>query len=152
MADGSLGVTAAGPAVAELTRRVKFAAAHRYHRPEWDERRNAEVFGACARPHFHGHNYLCAVTVRGEIDPVTGFVVNLDRLDAILEREIMDRFDHKNINLEVPEFGDGRLVPTGENLARFILTRVQAALGTDVIVSEVTVQEDELLSATVRVT
>lgn len=150
MADGSLGGTAPGPAIAELTRRVKFAAAHRYHRPEWDDQRNLEVFGACAHPHFHGHNYLCAVTVRGAIDPVTGFVISLDRLDAILEREVMQRFDHRNINREVPEFGDGGLMPTGENLARFIFARVQAALGSDVTVSEVTVQEDELLSATVR--
>lgn len=142
----------APPTVAELTRRVRFAAAHRYRRPDWDDEQNLRVFGACALPSFHGHNYTCSVTVRGEIDPVTGFVISLDRLDAILASEVMDRFDHRNINLEVPEFADGKLIPTGENLARFILQRVQQALGNEALVTEVVVAEDELLSATVRVT
>jgi 6-pyruvoyltetrahydropterin/6-carboxytetrahydropterin synthase len=132
-----------------LTRRVRFAAAHRYRRPEWDDAENSRVFGLCARPSFHGHNYLCSVTVSGEVDPVTGFVVALDELDAILEREVMDRFDHKNINLEVPEFADGRLVPTSENLARFIFERVSAQLAGSAQVVEVTVAEDDTLSATV---
>ncbi|HSA56985.1 MAG TPA: 6-carboxytetrahydropterin synthase [Gemmatimonadaceae bacterium] len=135
---------------AELTRRVHFAAAHRYRRPDWDDARNERVFGLCAGKNFHGHNYRCAVTVAGPIDPVTGMVVSLDVLDAVLQREVMDRFDHRNINLEVPEFADGRLVPTGENLARFILERVQGALGDAVRVTTVTVAEDESLSATVR--
>lgn len=137
-------------AVVSLTRRVRFAAAHRYRRPDWDEARNVSVFGACAREHYHGHNYRCAVTVTGDVDPVTGMIVSLDTLDAVLAREVVDRFDHRNINVEVPEFADGRLVPTGENLARFILERVQAALGAGVRVSEVTVSEDESLSATAR--
>lgn len=135
---------------AELTRRVIFAAAHRYRRPDWDESRNQHVFGLCAGENFHGHNYTCSVTVAGPIDPVTGFVVSLDTLDAVLEREVMDRFDHRNINLEVPEFADGKLVPTGENLAAFILARVQHALGSHVRVTTVTVAEDANLSATVR--
>lgn len=135
---------------AELTRRVIFAAAHRYRRPDWDESRNQHVFGLCAGESFHGHNYTCSVTVAGAIDPVTGFVVSLDALDAVLAREVMDRFDHRNINLEVPEFADGKLVPTGENLAAFILERVQRALGSQVRVTTVTVAEDENLSATVR--
>jgi 6-pyruvoyltetrahydropterin/6-carboxytetrahydropterin synthase len=133
-----------------LTRRVRFAAAHRYRRPEWDDARNAAVFGACARPSYHGHSYTCAVTVRGAIDPVTGFVADLEQIDAALAREVHDRFDHRNINTDVPEFADGALVPTGENLARFIFERVQAALGTSATVVEVTVAEDESLSATFR--
>lgn len=135
---------------AELTRRVRFSAAHRYRKPDWDEARNRRIFGLCAGESFHGHNYVCSVTVAGPIDPVTGFVVSLDALDAVLEREIMARFDHRNINVEVPEFADGKLVPTGENLAAFILERVQRALGSDVRVTTVTVAEDENLSATVR--
>jgi 6-pyruvoyltetrahydropterin/6-carboxytetrahydropterin synthase len=133
-----------------LTRRVRFAAAHRYRRPEWDDATNDAVFGACARPSYHGHSYSCAVTVRGAIDPVTGFVADLGRIDAALAREVKDRFDHRNINTDVPEFADGALVPTGENLARFIFERVQAALGASVTVVEVTVSEDETLSATFR--
>jgi len=134
-------------ATASLTRRVRFAAAHRYRRPEWDDARNAATFGPCARESYHGHGYVCDVTVRGEIDETTGFVVDLGRLDEVLEREVRARFDHRNINLDVPEFAEGRLVPTGENLARFIFERVQAALGGAVRVTRVTVAEDDSLSA-----
>jgi 6-pyruvoyltetrahydropterin/6-carboxytetrahydropterin synthase len=138
------------PQLALLTRRVRFAAAHRYRRPEWDDARNEAVFGACARPSFHGHSYVCDVTVAGEIDAVTGMVVDLGLLDRVLEAEVRQRFDHRNINLDVPEFADGRLVPTGENLARFILQRVQAALGEATRVTEVTVAEDDTLRVTCR--
>ena len=112
-----------------LTRRVTFAAAHRYRIAEWSDERNAAVFGACARPNFHGHSYVCDVTVTGAIDPVTGFIVDLGVLDDVLQREVRSRFDHANINLDVPEFGDGGLMPTGEELARFIYQQVQHALG-----------------------
>ncbi|MBI3789924.1 MAG: 6-carboxytetrahydropterin synthase [Gemmatimonadetes bacterium] len=131
-----------------LTRRVAFSAAHRYRRPEWDEARNRATFGACANPHSHGHSYKCDVTVTGDVDPVTGFVVDLALLDAALAREVRARFDHRNINDQVPEFADGRLVPTGENLARFILERVQAALGAAARVTTVTVAEDDTLWST----
>ena len=131
-----------------LTRRIRFAAAHRYSRPEWSAERNREVFGACANPSFHGHGYTCDVTVTGAIDESTGFVVDLGVLDRILATEVVDRFDHRNINLDVPEFADGRLVPTGENLARFIFERVQRALGDRATVTAVTVAEDETLRAT----
>ena len=136
------------PSFASLTRRVTFAAAHRYRRPEWSDARNAETFGACAHPNFHGHSYVCDVTVRGPIDDDTGFVVDLGLLDRVLTTEVRERFDHRNINLDVPEFADGRLVQSGENLARFILERVQAALGDGVTVPRVTVAEDATLSAT----
>jgi 6-pyruvoyltetrahydropterin/6-carboxytetrahydropterin synthase len=133
-----------------LTRTVRFAAAHRYRRPEWDDRRNTEVFGQCARPHFHGHTYTCAVTVEGSVDPVTGMMVDLRVLDDVLRREVVERFDHRNINLEVPEFAEGRQVPTGENLAQFIFERVQGALGAGAVVSEVTIAEDDTLRVSVR--
>ena len=135
---------------ASLTRRVTFGAAHRYRRPEWDEARNVEVFGLCARPNYHGHTYVCDVTVEGPIDPVTGMIVDLGRLDDVLRREVRDRFDHRNINLDIPEFADGGLIPTGENVARFIFQRVQAALGSAPRVAEVRVAEDDALSATWR--
>ena len=133
---------------ATLTRRVTFAAAHRYRRPDWDDARNAEVFGLCARPNFHGHSYVCDVTVRGTIDETTGFVVDLGLLDRVLKSEVKDRFDHANINLDVPEFADGKRVPSGENLARFILERVQRGLGSAARVTTVSVAEDETLRAT----
>ena len=88
--------------------------------------------------------------MRGEIDERTGFVVDLGALDAVLAREVRDRFDHRNINVDVPEFADGLLVPTGENLARFIFERVQAGLGDAATVTQVTVAEDATLSATYR--
>jgi 6-pyruvoyltetrahydropterin/6-carboxytetrahydropterin synthase len=135
--------------VAQLIRRVRFAAAHRYRKSEWSEAKNVEVFGLCARPNYHGHNYTCAVTVEGNVDPVTGMVIDLARLDRVLATEVVERLDHRNINLDVPEFGEGHLIPTGENLARFILDRVQAALGDDVVVRAVRIDEDETLSAVV---
>ena len=130
-----------------LTRRVTFAAAHRYRRPDWDDATNAQAFGACARPNYHGHSYVCDVTVSGAIDPVTGFIVDLGLLDDVLQREVRARFDHANINLDVPEFGDGGLMPTGEELARFIHQRVQHALGELARVTRVTVSEDATLTA-----
>ena len=134
--------------IATLTRRVTFAAAHRYRRPEWDDARNAATFGLCARESYHGHTYVCDVTVSGPIDGTTGFLVDLGLLDRVLQREVRDRFDHRNINLDVPEFADGRLVPTGENLARFIFERVAQALGPAASVTGVTVAEDETLRVT----
>ena len=130
-----------------LTRRVSFAAAHRYRIADWSDERNAAVFGACARPNYHGHSYVCDVTVTGEIDPVTGFLVDLGLLDEVLEREVRTRFDHANINLDVPEFADGGLMPTGEELARFICQRVQTALGARARVTRVSVAEDSTLAA-----
>ena len=135
---------------ASLTRRVTFAAAHRYRRPEWDDARNEATFGPCSRASFHGHSYVCDVTVRGPIDPVTGFCADLAVLDRVLRREVHERFDHRNINVDVPEFADGLLVPTGENLARFIFDRVQAALGDAVRVTEGVVAEDATLRCSYR--
>ena len=131
-----------------LTRRVTFAAAHRYRIPAWSDARNEATFGPCARPNYHGHGYVCDVTVTAPVDPVTGFVVDLGALDAVLQREVRDRLDHRNINLDVPEFADGRLVPSGENLARFIGERVQGGLGATARVTRVVVAEDATLSAT----
>ena len=135
---------------AYLTRRITFAAAHRLRRPEWSDEKNDSVFGACARPSYHGHTYVCDVTVGGEIDPLTGFVVDLRLLDSVLDVEVKQRFDHRNINLDVPEFADGALVPTGENLARFICERVQASLPPETRVTEVRVAEDRTMSASYR--
>jgi 6-pyruvoyltetrahydropterin/6-carboxytetrahydropterin synthase len=86
--------------------------------------------------------------VRGPVDPLTGFAVDLALLDGVLAREVRERFDHRNINLDVPEFADGALLPTGENLARFICERVQREIGDTLRVIRVTVAEDSTLSAT----
>ncbi len=131
-----------------LTRRVSFAAAHRYRIAAWSDAMNAATFGPCARSNYHGHGYVCDVTVSGTVDDTTGFVADLSLLDAALQAEVRDRFDHSNINLDVPEFGEGKLIPTGENLARFICERVQAALGSAAQVIRVVVAEDAALSAT----
>src|SRR3954469_2476466 len=133
-----------------LTRRVTFAAAHRYRRADWSEEQNARAFGLCARESFHGHSYVCDVTVTGTLDPMTGMVADLGALDRALAVEVRERFDHRNINLDVPEFADGKLVPTGEELARFICDRVQAALGEAIRVVEVKLAEDSTLSAQFR--
>jgi 6-pyruvoyltetrahydropterin/6-carboxytetrahydropterin synthase len=133
---------------ASLTRRVSFAAAHRYRIAEWSDEKNEQTFGLCARPSFHGHSYVCDVTVAGPIDDTTGFCVDLGVLDRILDTEVRHRFDHRNINLDVPEFADGKLVPTGENLARFIFERVERALAGKAAVVRVTVAEDSTLSTT----
>lgn len=135
---------------AYLTRRVTFAAAHRYRLPQWSDERNAQVFGACANPHFHGHGYTCDVTVRGPVDETTGMLIDLGALDRALRDEVHARFDHRNINLDVPEFADGAMVPTGENLARFIFERVQRAIGDAATVTAVVVAEDESLRAEYR--
>jgi 6-pyruvoyltetrahydropterin/6-carboxytetrahydropterin synthase len=135
---------------ASLTRRVAFAAAHRYRIAEWSDEKNELTFGLCARPNYHGHSYVCDVTVSGAIDEKTGFCVDLGLLDRILDTEVRNRFDHRNINLDVPEFGDGKLMPTGENLARFIFERVERALGAKATVVRVTVAEDATLSTTVE--
>ena len=131
-----------------LTRRVRFAAAHRYRRPEWDDARNAAVFGLCSRESFHGHTYECDVTVTGALDAQTGFVADLGALDDILKRVVGDRLDHRNLNVDVPEFAEGKDIPSGENLARWIADRVQQALPAAVTVTRVVVREDPSLWAT----
>jgi 6-pyruvoyltetrahydropterin/6-carboxytetrahydropterin synthase len=137
-------------AIAYLTRRVTFAAAHRYRLPELSDEENARRFGLCARPNYHGHSYACEVTVRGVIDERTGMIMDLADLDRVLERDVRARFDHANLNLDVPEFAEGRQMPTGENLARHIFQTVQRELGGAAEVCEVRVAEDASLSASYR--
>ncbi len=98
-----------------ITRRETFNAAHRLFRPDWDDEKNMEVFGKCSNPQWHGHNYVLYVTVKGEVDEGTGFVINLKDLSKMIHTHVVDLLDHKNINLEVA-FMKGRLAST-ENLA-----------------------------------
>ena len=98
-----------------LTRRERFNGAHRLFRPDWDDEKNREVFGKCSNPNWHGHNYFLFVTVKGEVNPELGFVVNLKTLGAVIRKEIIDKLDHKNLNTEV-DFLEGKIMST-ENIA-----------------------------------
>ncbi len=109
-----------------VTRRLHFSAGHRLHRPDWDEERNREVFGACSNPTGHGHNYDLEVTVEGEIDPETGFVLDLKRLKELVKEMVISDMDHANLNSDV-EWLDGRN-PTAENLSVAIWDRLEGRL------------------------
>ncbi len=98
-----------------ITRRERFNAAHRLFRPEYSDEQNLAVFGKCSNPNWHGHNYTLYVTVKGEINPDTGFLVNLKDLSALIDKHVIEKLDHRNINLEV-DFMAGKLAST-ENLA-----------------------------------
>ncbi|HSV89106.1 MAG TPA: 6-carboxytetrahydropterin synthase [Bacteroidales bacterium] len=98
-----------------ITRRETFNAAHRLFRPEWDDQKNLEVFGKCSNPLWHGHNYVLYVTVKGHLSPDTGFLVNLKDLSAVINRFVVEKLDHKNLNLEV-DFMAGKIAST-ESLA-----------------------------------
>jgi len=106
-----------------VTRRVHFSAAHRLYRPEWSEERNARVFGACANPNGHGHNYELDVTVEGEPDAETGFVLDLKDLKERVHAAVIRDVDHKNLNLDVPWMEE--MVPTTENLVVAIWDRLE---------------------------
>lgn len=95
-------------------RKAHFNAAHRLFRPDWSGEKNQEVFGKCNNPNFHGHNYEIIVAVTGEINPQTGYVIDLGILKQLIRSEIEDAFDHKNLNVEVEEFKT--LNPTAENI------------------------------------
>jgi 6-pyruvoyltetrahydropterin/6-carboxytetrahydropterin synthase len=99
-------------------RKANFNSAHRLNNPMFDEKTNAEVFGLCNNPNYHGHNYDLIVKLVGEVDPATGYVFDLKILNEIIKDEIIERFDHKNLNLDTIEFKT--LIPTAENIARVI--------------------------------
>lgn len=99
-------------------RKEHFNAAHRLFNPEWTDEKNSEVFGKCSNPNFHGHNYELIVKLVGEPDPVTGYVYDLKKLSDIIKTHIINRYDHKNLNLDVPEYKE--LNPTAENIAVMI--------------------------------
>jgi len=110
--------------IAYLTRKVGFAAAHRYHRPDWSDEENRRVFGACANPHGHGHNYVLEATFEAEIDPRTGFSVDLPAVDALLHEHVVARLDHQHLNHAVEAFASGRLIPTSENILADLWPRI----------------------------
>lgn len=99
-------------------RKAHFNAAHRLHNPKWSDEKNKTVFGLCNNPNFHGHNYEMEVSVTGEVDPDTGYLIDLKILKDVIKNEIENRFDHKNLNIETEEFKD--LNPTVENICYVI--------------------------------
>lgn len=98
-----------------VVRREHFNAAHRLYRQDWSDQQNENVFGKCSLPNFHGHNYEVEVRVTGDVDEKTGFVVDLKFLSDLVQQEVVERFDHKNLNMDVAEFS--KLNPTAENIA-----------------------------------
>jgi len=113
----------------KVCRRETFNAAHRLFNPEWDDEKNFSVFGKCSNPNYHGHNYVLETWVEGEIDPVTGYVFDLGLLKNIIRSEVTDKFDHRNLNLDCPEF-EG-LNPTAENIAKVIWTILRKEVSND---------------------
>ncbi len=109
-----------------LTRKVEFSASHHYHNPELTPEENRRIFGKCNNPNGHGHNYTLEVTVKGDIDARTGFVMDLKDLKEVLTREIMDVMDHRHLNKEVAEFAT--LIPTTENIAITVWQRIEPKL------------------------
>ena len=110
-----------------LTKRYHFSASHRLHNEALSATENSRIFGKCNSPYGHGHNYIVEVTVRGPVDPSTGMVMDLGLLDQAVEQEVLDRFDHTYLNLDVPNF-EGK-VPTTENLCVEIYNLLRARLG-----------------------
>ncbi|MFD2727112.1 6-pyruvoyl trahydropterin synthase family protein [Hyunsoonleella rubra] len=110
----------------KVSRKAHFNAAHRLYRKDWDFEKNDAVFGKCNNPNFHGHNYELIVSVTGKIDPDTGYVIDMKVLKDIIKAEVEVAFDHKNLNLEVPEFKD--LNPTAENIAVVIYNKIKPKL------------------------
>ena len=104
------------------SRKAHFNAAHRLYVKSWDKKKNESVFGKCSNEYYHGHNYELIVNVTGEVDPVTGMVMDLKDLKDLIKTEVEDAFDHKNLNIQVPDFAD--LIPSAENIAVVIYNKL----------------------------
>ena len=112
-----------------VSRKAHFNAAHRLYRKDWTASQNDEIFGKCANPHYHGHNYELIVHVKGPIDPQTGYVIDMKVLRDLIKSEVEDALDHKNLNIQVPEFKS--LIPTAENIVVVIYNKLKSHLNTD---------------------
>jgi 6-pyruvoyltetrahydropterin/6-carboxytetrahydropterin synthase len=110
----------------KVSRRATFNAAHRLFRPDWTNEKNVEIFGKCSNPNYHGHNYVLEVILDGDIDQETGYVIDLKIVKDAIKSEIDERFDHRNLNLDCPEFKD--LNPTAENIAVVIWNLLRTKL------------------------
>jgi 6-pyruvoyltetrahydropterin/6-carboxytetrahydropterin synthase len=122
----------------KVYRRAHFNAAHRLFNPKWSDEKNLEVFGKCSNPNYHGHNYEMIVALFGEVDPVTGFVYDLGILRELIKVEVEEPLDHKNLNIEVPEFKN--LNPTAENISIIIYNKLRAHIPANLEI-EVTLYE-----------
>ena len=116
-----------------ISRKAHFNAAHKLYRPDWSDEKNNEVFGKCSNKNFHGHNYELIVSLTGEVDPETGYVYDIGKLSQIIKSEIEDYLDHKNLNLDVPEFKVTN--PTMENIAILIWNKLRDKLEDDFKIS-----------------
>jgi 6-pyruvoyltetrahydropterin/6-carboxytetrahydropterin synthase len=114
-----------------VCRKAHFNAAHRLHNPTFSSAENERIFGKCNNPNFHGHNYNLEIWVKGEIDPQTGYVIDLKILKDLVEKEIEDRFDHKNLNLDTVEFKE--LIPTAENICVVCWNLIRAKLSAELL-------------------
>ncbi len=112
-----------------VSRKAHFNAAHRLHRQDWDDAKNEAIFGKCSNPNYHGHNYELIVSVTGEIDKETGFVMDMKLLRELIADEVEEALDHKNLNVEVPDFKN--LNPTAENIAIVIWNKLRPHIGGD---------------------
>ena len=112
-----------------VSRKAHFNAAHRLYRKDWSDEKNNSVFGKCSNPHFHGHNYELIVHVTGNIDPETGYVMDMKNLKNLIKSEVEDKLDHKNLNLEVPEFYNK--IPTAENIVVYIFNALRPNLNSE---------------------
>jgi 6-pyruvoyltetrahydropterin/6-carboxytetrahydropterin synthase len=128
-----------------LSRVVGFRALHRFYRPDWSDDRNRDTFGPLSDAPGHAHDYQCVVTVTGPLEPLQGMVMDLVELDRILQEEVVGRFDGRHLNLDVPEFAYGRMLPTCEALATHVYGRVAARLPSGVALERVRVAEDPTL-------
>lgn len=106
-----------------VLRKAHFNAAHRLHNPNWDDETNQRIFGKCNNPNYHGHNYDLIVRVTGEVDPQTGYVIDMKVLKDLIKEQVEQRFDHKNLNLDTEEFKN--LNPTAENIAIVIWNKLR---------------------------
>lgn len=113
----------------KIFRVEQFNAAHRLNNPAWDEQTNQSVFGKCNNPNYHGHNYKIEVVLDGSINPETGYVMDMKKLSEIIKDEIIERFDHRNLNLDCPEFSD--LNPSAENIALVSWNILRKCIPTD---------------------
>lgn len=130
-----------------LERRYRFSASHLYRRPDWSEAENRARFGKCANLPGHGHNYRLYVTVAGEVDPVTGFVVDLGQLDALVQEHVIERLDHQHLNAALPEFGEGGAIPSSENVVGWIYGELVNRLPAGSRLARLRLEEDEDLAA-----
>jgi 6-pyruvoyltetrahydropterin/6-carboxytetrahydropterin synthase len=130
-----------------LERRYRFSASHLYRRPEWTEEENRRHFGKCANLPGHGHNYRLFVTVTGDMDPQTGFLVDLPALDRAVQERVLELLDHQHLNTVIHEFREGGAIPSSENLIQWIQRELAIGLPEGAELVKLRLEEDEDLAA-----